>query len=350
MQKHSHGRRLNVLSAVDDLLKTGYTQCDILTRHTRVVERVKSHLSRWLTDTLRSECSAHLARLRQTASKLALDFTKNPLPRLARKVVYFNHLFRAQVRTQVDLEEQRCVLLHRATDRVVPTHDQQVVQCALQPVDDFKWRQVAWLAWINVENLLGVEYETSNVERQVGIHTVRLEDFSAQHAAVLLELLKLFVQQLFQLGRPVAEASAQCALLEATTAQIHTEAAAEFCIAQAMSNQLLALHHSTVNAILTICKFNHIVCRVAHRTIVANCNVLQRLDEAALDITRLSRFDRSINQTFTASHRVEEELMRRQATQVRVLDKPTALWCKVVFRKVRQSAMTEAERNTLTLD
>ena len=55
--------------------------------------------------------------------------------------------------------------------------------------------------------------------------------------------------------------------------------------------------------------------------------------------TCAGRLDRRVNETFPATHGVEEELLRGEASQVRVLHKPTRLGAVIVLGEVRQRAV-----------
>lgn len=66
-------------------------------------------------------------------------------------------------------------------------------------------------------------------------------------------------------------------------------------------------------------------------------------------LTSLSCLDSCINQTLSASHGVEEEFCWCQAGQVGVLHKTSALRTVVILDEVRQCAMFEAKRDSLTL-
>ena len=57
-----------------------------------------------------------------------------------------------------------------------------------------------------------------------------------------------------------------------------------------------------------------------------------------------------IDETLAATHGVEEELLRGEATEVRVLHKAAALGAVVVLVEVRQSPEPEAVRDALALD
>ena len=46
---------------------------------------------------------------------------------------------------------------------------------------------------------------------------------------------------------------------------------------------------------------------------------------------------------------MKEELRRRKAGEIGILDESSRLWPVIVFDEVGQRAMAEAERNTLTL-
>lgn len=56
-----------------------------------------------------------------------------------------------------------------------------------------------------------------------------------------------------------------------------------------------------------------------------------------------------IDQTLSSSHSVEEELCRRQAGQIRVLHKASALRTVVIFDEMWQRAVFEAEGDSFTL-
>ena len=115
-----------------------------------------------------------------------------------------------------------------------------------------------------------------------------------------------------------------------------------------MGDEFLALDHSTINPVVTIGKLNDTVCRIPHSTVITNCHILKCLDQATLDVTRFSSLHSSVNQTLATSHCMEKELVCCKATQVRVLHKASAFWCKVILCEVGQSAVAETERNTLT--
>lgn len=67
-------------------------------------------------------------------------------------------------------------------------------------------------------------------------------------------------------------------------------------------------------------------------------------------ITCLSSFDSSIDQTLSASHGVKEELSWCETGQIRVFHEASTLRTVVIFDEVRQSAMLETERDSLTLN
>ena len=69
----------------------------------------------------------------------------------------------------------------------------------------------------------------------------------------------------------------------------------------------------------------------------------------ALDVTRLGGLHRGVDETLAASHGVEEELLRGQPAQVRVLDEAPRLGAEVVLGKVRQRPVGEAKREFASL-
>ena len=66
-------------------------------------------------------------------------------------------------------------------------------------------------------------------------------------------------------------------------------------------------------------------------------------------LTCFSSLYSCIDQTFSASHGMEEELCRCQASQIRVLHKASALRTIVVFNKMWQCAVFEAKGDSFTL-
>ncbi|KAI6769816.1 hypothetical protein HG530_004445 [Fusarium avenaceum] len=90
------------------------------------------------------------------------------------------------------------------------------------------------------------------------------------------------------------------------------------------NSQLLLLNDHSIETILTVQELNNITQRISNRSIVARRKIFQSLDQSSLNVTCFGSLDRSINETFSASHGVEEELARGKTTKVRVLNETTS--------------------------
>lgn len=143
---------------------------------------------------------------------------------------------------------------------------------------------------------------------------------------------------------------------------------------------ILELYILSCQAVLTVSQLHHLIDGVPHCAIILHHHRLHRLDQTTLDVTykwgnyyfflkhlvlrlnfilhfsvrlhrltSLSCLDSCINQTLSASHGVEEEFCWCQAGQVGVLHKTSALRTVVILDEVRQCAMFEAKRDSLTL-
>jgi hypothetical protein len=65
---------------------------------------------------------------------------------------------------------------------------------------------------------------------------------------------------------------------------------------------------------------NDIAIRIPDGPIIPNLEILHGFDQTTLNVPSLGSLDGSINQTFSTTHGVEPELLRRQTSQIRVLD------------------------------
>ena len=113
---------------------------------------------------------------------------------------------------------------------------------------------------------------------------------------------------------------------------------------------VLVLNAGGVDAIFAVGElddFSHIV---ADGAIIFYLQVFQTLDQTTLDISSLRRLDGSVDETHTTTHRVEEELGRSQAGNVRVFDKSTRAWRIVIFAEMRQCTVIESIGHTLAVD
>ena len=155
--------------------------------------------------------------------------------------------------------------------------------------------------------------------------------------------------------------------------RVEPEACLEGAVGGLERGQLLERDPLASQPVLAVAQLAHLLDLVAHRAVVLDHHRLHRLDQSALDVTGFGGLDGSIDQTLAPSHRVEVELGRRQTGQVRVLDETCSersriiggsvkkllevmcaltsrLGTVVVLDEVRQCAMSEAERNSLSFN
>lgn len=83
------------------------------------------------------------------------------------------------------------------------------------------------------------------------------------------------------------------------------------------------LHENRIQSIAAIREFDNLADRIADGTIVMDDQILQTFHQSALQITGFRRFHGRIDETLTASHRVEEELGGRQTREETVLNEAT---------------------------
>lgn len=102
--------------------------------------------------------------------------------------------------------------------------------------------------------------------------------------------------------------------------------------------------------VLAVDELDDVAERVAHGAVVGDHDVLERLDEPALDVSRLGGLDGRVDESLSPGHGVEKELLRGEAAEVRVLDEAARLGRVVVLGEVRQRAELEPERHALALD
>ncbi len=73
----------------------------------------------------------------------------------------------------------------------------------------------------------------------------------------------------------------------------------------------LTLDECAIHPILSISELYNITEGIADGSIVTDGYIFESLDKTSLNVTGLSSLNGRINETFTASHRVKEELLRR---------------------------------------
>ncbi|KAK0348308.1 hypothetical protein LTR02_018361, partial [Friedmanniomyces endolithicus] len=77
----------------------------------------------------------------------------------------------------------------------------------------------------------------------------------------------------------------------------------------------LRLNAHGVQTVLAVDELQNIAERVADGAVVFDHDFFERLDKPALDVSSFGCLDGGIDETFTTSHGVEEELLRRQTTK-----------------------------------
>jgi hypothetical protein len=107
----------------------------------------------------------------------------------------------------------------------------------------------------------------------------------------------------------------------------------------AQVDELLALDGHAVHAVLAVEELYDRAHAVAHGVVIVDGEVFERLDEAALDVARVRSLDGGVDEALAAAHRVEEELLRREALEVRVLDKAPAATLGAQHRSERPAAL-----------
>ena len=104
------------------------------------------------------------------------------------------------------------------------------------------------------------------------------------------------------------------------------------------------------HAVLTIEECNDDFAARSDSAIVLYHDVFERLHQSTRNVASIGSLDGRIDQTFTASHRVEVKLRWRQSCQVAVSDEAFR-WCRViVFCEMRQRALVETKADSLTFD
>lgn len=104
------------------------------------------------------------------------------------------------------------------------------------------------------------------------------------------------------------------------------------------------------HAIFSIQKLQKLLLACSYSAIILNHHIFKSLDQSSTYIPSFSCLNRSINQTFSTTHRVEVKFLRVQPTQVRRLNKSFRLRSKVILRKMRQSPSIKAEGYTTSFN
>lgn len=104
------------------------------------------------------------------------------------------------------------------------------------------------------------------------------------------------------------------------------------------------------HAIFSIQKLQKLLLACSYSAIILNHHIFKSFYQSSTNIPSFSCLNRSINQTFSPTHRVEVKFLRIQPTQVRRLNKSFRLRPKVILRKMRQSPSIKAEGYTTSFN
>lgn len=87
-----------------------------------------------------------------------------------------------------------------------------------------------------------------------------------------------------------------------------------------VNRPLVSLHVGGLNVIISIGELDHHLLRLPDCAVIVHGQVLEALDQTALHLARLSRFNGRVDQTLTTRHGMKEELTRGQTREEGVLN------------------------------
>ena len=358
-QRHGEARRLDLLGDVDDLLQTRHAQGDVLRRDAGEVEGVERHLRRGLADALRGDRADAVPGRRERHLEPRLHLADDPVERRRAELELLHHALGAQRRPDEREEQDGRVPLRLQAQRVRTRDDDQGVEQRAHRLDHVhRLELVARRTHAGGDVLhqpvvlLRVPDDALQVHGQVhrgvaGAHHL------PQLLAVGAHLLPLQVQQsslVHRVGEVVRLRLRHPPATEPGLVRVDEERLPELLAAVPQRVELLRLDVRRVHAVLAVQELNHVPRGVPHRAVVLDDDVLHRLHQTPLDVPRLGRLHRGVDETLAAAHGVEEELLRRQPAKVRVLHEPARLGAQIVLGEVRQRARVEPERDALPLD
>jgi hypothetical protein len=254
---------------------------------------------------------------------------------------------RSEVRTKEDPEEERRVRLSLERESVVSSDDNEPVAELLDGVDDVGGREIGRLPAVDVEDLLAVLDDSGDVDGERERREVVLHDERSEETTVLDEPVPLLVKLLLEVGRRDVDSDLKGAGGEtgSSVKDVDSVLVLERSIVEPVPVQGLVLHKGGVHAVLSVDELEDVAARVSDGSVVLDLDVLERLDETTLDVSRLGRLDGGINETLSTSHGVEEELGRRETSEVRVLDEASGFGPVIVFRKMRLQGRKERKES-----
>lgn len=85
-------------------------------------------------------------------------------------------------------------------------------------------------------------------------------------------------------------------------------------------------------AILAVAQLDKIIHRITNSAVVFHHHTLHSLDETSLDVSGFGCLDCRVDETFSATHCVEEKFRGREAYQIGIFDETFCLRRVVVFK------------------
>jgi hypothetical protein len=85
-----------------------------------------------------------------------------------------------------------------------------------------------------------------------------------------------------------------------------------------------------VDTILAVVDLDKAAIIIPHTQVILHDQSLEMLDQTALQVTTSTRLHGRIDQSFTPSHAMEEELLGTQTSQETVTDVPASPWIRIV--------------------
>ena len=357
--------RLDGLCDVDELLEAGHAEGDVLLRDASVVEGVEGHLRGGLADGLRGEGSDRLSGGDDGLDKAFLDGAQHVAPRDAgeavvaqdglcceqladdageqRERVVLSLLARGR-QQRLELRQQRLDVVDNCGGREALRHREGVyaVACgddgdaAADVAGDSDLCHEVGVALVGRRGVVGVGVDAAVEAADVLQRGVLLLELGARRGVALDEVRDLGCDACRRAGLGELFCGEAVARLDVLVGSPDEE-------------RLVLLHVRRVERVLAVEELEDGACGVAHSAVVLALHVLHALHQAPLRVARLACLHSSVAQTLTPAHCVEEELLRRQACQVRVHHKAAAQVPLVVLRKVRQRPVHKAERYALPL-
>mmetsp|Transcript_13686 Transcript_13686/g.32412 ORF Transcript_13686/g.32412 Transcript_13686/m.32412 type:complete len:631 (+) Transcript_13686:410-2302(+) len=351
---HRQGRCLDVLGDIDDLCQAGHPEGDILAADTGKVERVERHLGGWLANGLSGKGADHFARVSHGLHELGLHLAQDPVEGLLGELELPENPLGVERAPEHVEEQQRGVILSLDAQGVLPADHDELLRELPHSVDHIEGVEAADLRSVlpDAKHHLGVPDEPREVHREENVGLPVWNDLRPHRLEVLSEVVPLHVDQLpsIHVGAEVV----QGLLLEPIRRpprgiEVVPELVLELLLVKLQRRKLLVLDALPVHAVLTVQELDHVPAAVADRPVVLDHDILHGLHQAALDVAGRRGLDCSVDEALPASHGVEEELLRRESPEVRVLDKAAGLRAIIIGCEVGQGAPRKTVGDPLPL-